>query len=47
MESYNGPEIWEPVCLYILHILGEKFRKDKIGLYGDDELACFGNINGS
>ena len=26
---------------------GEKYEKDKIGLYRDDGLACFGNINGS
>ena len=27
--------------------MGEEYRKDKIGLYRDDGLACFGNISGS
>ena len=47
MGSYDGAEICELVGLYILHVLGEKYRKDKVGLYHDDGLACFGNINGS
>ena len=47
MGSYDGTEICELVGLYILHVLGEKYRKDKISLYCDDGLACFGNINGS
>ena len=32
--------------LYICHVLGEKYGKEKIGLYHDDGLACFKNING-
>ena len=28
--------------LYILHILGEKYRKHSKGLYRDNGLACFG-----
>ena len=32
--------------LYILHILGEKYGKHRIGLYRDDGLACFGYTNG-
>ena len=47
MGSYDGAEICELVGLYILHVLGEKYGKDKIGLYLDDSLACFGNIKGS
>ena len=31
----------EPLGLYILHILGEKYGKHRIGLYGDDGLDCF------
>ena len=38
---YNHRQHW------ILHAFGEKYDKDKIGLYRDDGLACFGNINGS
>ena len=47
MGSYDGAEICELVGLYILHVLGEKYRKDKIGLYRDDGWACFGNTNRS
>ena len=39
--SYNGAEICKLVDLYILHVLGEKKIKDKIGLYCDDGLTCF------
>ena len=30
MGSYDGAEIWELVGLYILHVLGENYGKDKI-----------------
>ena len=32
MGSFNGAELCELVGLYILHILGEKYGKHKIGL---------------
>ena len=47
MGSYDAAEICKLVGVHILHVLGEKYRKDKIGLYHDDGLACFGNISGS
>ena len=47
MGSYDGAETCELVGLYILLVLGEKYGKDKVGLYREDGLACFGNINGS
>ena len=47
MGSYDGVEICELVVLYILHVLGEKYGKYRIGFYRDDGLVCFGNINGS
>ena len=47
MGSYDRAEICELVGLYILLVLGEKYGKDKVGLYREDGLACFGNINGS
>ena len=47
MGSYDGTEICRLVGLYILHVLGEKYGKDKAGLYLDDGSACFGNINES
>ena len=36
----------EAVGLYILHELGEKYGKERIGLYRDDGLACFENTSG-
>ena len=42
MENFDGAELCELVGLYILHILGEKYRKHRKGLYRDDGLACFG-----
>ena len=34
------------VGLYMLHILGAKYGKHRIGLYRDDGLACFGYTSG-
>ena len=42
MGSFDGAELRELVGLCILHILGEKYGKHRIGLYRDDGLACFG-----
>ena len=36
----------ELVGLYILHILGEKYRKHRTGLYRDDGLECFAYTSG-
>ena len=44
--SFNGAELCELVGLYILHILGEKYGKHRIGLYRDDRLACFRYTSG-
>ena len=44
--SFDDAELCELVGLYILHILGEKYGKHRIGLYRDDGLACFGYTNG-
>ena len=46
MDSYDGAEICELVGLYILHKLGVKYGKERIGLYRDDGLACFENTSG-
>ena len=40
MGSFDEAEICEVVGLYILHNLGEKYRKERISLYRDDGLAC-------
>ena len=46
MGSFNPAELCELVGLYILHILCEKYRKHKIGLYHDCGLACLGYNSG-
>ena len=47
MGSFDGAEICELVGLYILYKLEMNFKKASIGLYRDDGLACFKNLNGS
>ena len=42
MGSFDSAELRELVGLCILHILGEKYRKHRTGLYRHDGLACFG-----
>ena len=46
MGSFDGAEICELVGLYILNELSNKFVNGNIGLYRDDGLACFHNVNG-
>ena len=46
MASFDGTELCKLVGLFILHILGEKYGKHRIGLYRDDGLACFGYTSG-
>ena len=46
MGSFDGAELCELVGLYILHILGAKYGKHRIGLYRDEGLACFGYTSG-
>ena len=46
MGSFDVTELCELVALYILHILGEKYGKQRIGLYRDDGLACFRYTSG-
>ena len=47
MGSFDGAELCELVGLYILHILGEKYGKHRIGFYRDDRLACFWYTRGT
>ena len=46
MGSFDGAELCELVGFYILHILGAKYGKHRIGLYREDGLACFGYTSG-
>ena len=47
MGSFDNGEICELVGLYILHVLGAKYGKNNHGIYRDDGLAYFENMNGS
>ena len=47
MGNFDGAELHELVGLYILHILDEKYGKDKVGLFYDDGFPCFEYTKGS
>ena len=46
MGAYDGAEICEMVGLFLLDLLSKKFNKENIGLYRDDGLGVFKNVNG-
>lgn len=46
MGSYNGAEVCELVGFYLLNLLTDKFKEDKIGLCRDGSCSCFQNILG-
>ena len=46
MGAYDGAEVCELVGLFLLHQLSLKYDKNNIGLYRDDGLAIFKDING-
>ena len=46
MGPYDGAEVCEIVGLFLLKNLANKFDKNSVGLYRDDGLALFKNING-
>ena len=39
MGSFDSVEICEPAGLYIINVLGEKYKKERVGLYRDGGLA--------
>ena len=45
MGCYDGAEVCELVGLYMLHKLTSAFPGGDIGLYREDGLAIFKNIN--
>ena len=45
MGAYDGAEVCEIVGLFLLSDLGNKFDKNSFGLYRDDGVALFKNIN--
>ena len=42
--SYDGEEVCELVGLFMLDKLGERFEKEDIGVYRDDDLATLKNV---
>ena len=46
MGAYDEAKVCEIVGLFLLNKLAHKFGKNSIGLYRDDGLALFKNING-
>ena len=46
MGTYDGAEVCKLVGLFLLNNLANKFDKNSVGLYRDDGLALFKNING-
>ena len=46
MGSYDRSEVFKLVGLFLLNNLANKFDKNSVGLYRDDGLSLFQNING-
>ena len=46
MGWVDGVEIYKVVGAYISNVLGQKYGKERVGLYRNDGLACFENVNG-
>ena len=34
------------MCISLTNVLGKKYEKERVGLYRDDGLACYENVNG-
>ena len=46
MGSFDGAEVCEPIGLFLLNNLSEKYRKNNVGLYRDDGLVLLTNATG-
>ena len=46
MGSFHGAEVCEPIGLFLLNNLSEKYRKNNVGLYRDDGLVLLTNATG-
>ena len=46
MGAYDVAEVCEILGLFLLNNLANKFDKNSVGLYRDDGIALFKNING-
>ena len=47
MGTYNGAEVCKLVGIFMLNKISEEYNKNDAGLFRDDGLAVFKNINGS
>ena len=46
MGPYDGAEVCELICIFMLSLIGNKYNPNNIGLYRDDGLAVFINTCG-
>ena len=44
--AYDGAEVFEPIGIYMLYLIGKKYYSKNIRLYRDDGLAAFKNASG-
>ena len=47
MGAYDGAEVCEIVGTFLLSLLKDKYNSEEMGLYKDDGLAVFKNVNGT
>ena len=45
MGAYDGAEVCELICIYMLYLIGKQCHSKKIELYRDDGLSVFKNIS--
>ena len=43
--AYDGAEVCEFICIYMLYLIGKQCHSKKIELYRDDGLSVFKNIS--
>ena len=47
MGAYDGTEVCKIVGTFLLSLLKDKYNSEEMGLYRDDGLAVFKNVNGT
>ena len=46
LGAYDGAEVCELFCIFILSLLSKRINKNHIGLYRDDHLSILKNTSG-
>ena len=46
MGAYDGADVCEVICIYMLYLIGKKYNSKYIGVYREDGLAVFKSVNG-